>query len=302
MKKIYFSLLVIIVACIIGITGCRKNQEAIPDTGAVSLTVEGLAKDESFIRLNNAISRFDPQYLVLVYKDKRTIKEITERSNDLLIQLSTYPESILFQKQLADFYHFASVDQLKQYSATITENLKKLDAKYDFQKTLFSGNGGQLYYKARGLYAKDQVYAIQNADKGVRTNGLWLDLVESELSSFENYNNTVYDESLEDGGESGGGNGCTESCCFERETCKKNARSKYLTNLWLYTSGGAAAAGAAGGTLGSAVPFWGNIAGMIGGGIWGGAMGAMTAMQIYQNDQEACNTTYKACIQKKLGN
>jgi hypothetical protein len=301
MKKIYFALLVIIVAGIIGITGCKKNQEVAREMEPITLTAEGLSKDESFIKFNTAISRFDPQYLVLVYKDKRTIKEITERSNDLLIQLNTNPESILYQKQLADFYHFASVDQLKQYSATITENLKKLDAKYDFQKTLFTGNGGQLYYKARGLYAKDQVNALQNADKGVRTNGLWLDLVESELSSFENYNNAVYDETLEDAGESGGG-GCTESCCFERETCKKNAKSKYLTNLWLYTSGGAAAAGAAGGTLGSAVPFWGNIAGMIGGGIWGGAMGAMTAMQIYQNDQEACNTTYKACIQKKWGN
>jgi hypothetical protein len=308
MKKIYFSLLVIIVASIIGITGCKKNQEAIPDTGVVSLTAEGLAKDESFIKLNNAISRFDPQYLVLVYKDKRTIKEITERSNELLTQLSTSPESILYQKQLADFYHFASVDQLKQYSASITESLKKIDAKYNFQKTLFSGNGGQLYYKARGLYAKDQVYAIQNADKGVRTNGLWLDLVESELSSFENYNNVVYDESLEDGGESGGGDGCNgEKCCYARRICLEEARNEFLRNLVYYGGGGALVGGAGGakigGTAGTLIvgpsgTFFGTVIGTLWGGVAIGGLGATIAYNIYSGSKNICTIKYNECMSK----
>jgi hypothetical protein len=302
MKKVYFSLLVILAACIIGITGCRKNQESTKGSGAV-LTAESLSKDEAFMKLNNAISRFDPKYLVLVYKDPRTTDEIVKASNDLLIQLKTDPESILYQKQLADFYHFSSVTQLKEYSAAITESLKKLDAKYDLQKTLFTGDeGSRLFNKARGLYAKDRL-ADNPGDARKKTTGLWSDFVDIYASDF-GYNSSVYDQSLEPGGDDGGGGGegCNESCCWERETCKKNARSKYFTNLWLYTIGGATSGGAAGAGSGSIVPFWGNIAGGIGGIIWGGSMGAITALNIYQNDQEACNSTYRACIQKKSGN
>jgi hypothetical protein len=307
MKKIYFSLLVIIAACVIAITGCRKNQEASKDTGAVTLTAEGLSKDESFISLNNAISRFDPQYLVLVYKDKRTIKEITELSNELLKQLNTSPESILYQKQLADFYHFASVDQLKQYSATITESLKKIDAKYNFQKTLFTGNGGQLYYKARVLFAKDKLETLRNADKEVRTNSIWFDLGGSELSSSGYYNAITY-ESLEDDTDGGGGDPCNgEPCCYRRLTCLEMARKEFLNNLAIYGGGGIAAgttAGVAGGgSIGTVLGGpTGGIFGMLLGGAWGftvgGSAGTIIAYNIYSASKNICQITYDECIKK----
>ena len=104
MKRVYFSLLAVACACIITFFSCRKSQEASKGQGAIVLTTEGLAKDEPFIKLNDAINRFDPKYLQLVYKDNRTTQQIVEQGNDLLIQLNTNPESILFQTQLADFY------------------------------------------------------------------------------------------------------------------------------------------------------------------------------------------------------
>jgi len=301
MKKVYFSLLIILATCIIGITSCRKNQEAGKDPGVAALSIEELSKDAPFIKLNDAISRFDPKYLVMVYNDTRPVKEIIEKSNDLLVQLKTDPENALFQKQLTDFYHFSSVAQLKEYSLAVTESLKKLDEKYNFKKTLFVGDGGRIFYEARRMYAKAKMDAY-SPDVKRKTDGLWTGFVDAYASDF-GYYTAVYSEGLEPGSEmEGGGGDCTESCCWERETCKKNAKSKYYSNLWLYTTGGAASGGGAGGLSGSFVPFWGNVVGAIGGGIWGGALGAITANQIYQNDQEACNSTYKACIQKKAGN
>ena len=307
MKKIYFSLLLLIAVCTIGIIGCRKNQEAGKETGATVLTAESLSKDESFVNLNKAISRFDPQYLILVYKDKRSVKEITERSNELLTQLSTSPENMVYQKQLADFYHFASIDQLKHYSATITESLRKIDAKYSFQKTLFTGTGGQLYFKARGIYAKDQVDALQNADKDVRTNGLWLDLVESELSSFESYNTMVYDESLEEAGEGGGIDICTgEKCCYARTICLSEARKTFFQNLASYAGkaavvlGGAAAATTGAAVASSGAGPWATFLATVGaaliGGTAGGSTGASIAYLIYEVDKDMCKTKYQICI------
>jgi len=79
-EMVDFFLLIMLAACIISITGCRKNQDSVKEQGAAVLTAEGLSKDAPFIKLNDAISRFDPKYLVMVYKDTRTVKEIIEKT------------------------------------------------------------------------------------------------------------------------------------------------------------------------------------------------------------------------------
>jgi hypothetical protein len=298
MKRVYLSLLVILSVSLITFMSCRKNQDGAKETVSAIVTPEGLAKDGAFMKLNDAINRFDPKYLQLVYKETKTTDQLIKEGNDLLIQLQTNPDNPGFQKQLADFYHFSSVVQLKEFSAAITENLKKLNEKYDFQKTLFVAGGGKPYAIARSLYAKNK---IDNYPAGAKkTDGLWSDFVDTYFSEFGYYSD-MYDESFQEAGEGGGG-GCNESCCWERETCKSNARSKYYSNLWGYSLGGIASGGTVGAAGGSLVPGIGTAIGGFGLGIIGGIAGAISAGNIYQSDLTACATTYKACLEKKHGN
>lgn len=287
--------LVVFAVCIMGFLGCRKNQDLVKEPGGITLSAEEIAKNESFIGLNDAISRFDPQYLVRVYKDKRSIKEIVDRSNDLLLQLQTHPESPVFQQQIADFYHFRSVAELKNYSASITDNLKALNKQFDFKKTLFAEGGGQLYFKARGLYAKNKLDAYPNNAR--KTTGLWTEFVDAYFSSFD-YNTYVYDESLEAAGEGGGGcNG--EICCDQLKMCKLQARSNLIDYLVKYSGGGFVGGLAFGGTAGSLIPGVGTAAGSIFGSLFGGISGSLLAFAKYNIDLDMCQVKYQLCIDSK---
>lgn len=290
-------MLVILAACIISITGCRKNQDSVKDQGSAVLTAEGLSKDAPFIKLNDAISRFDPTYLVMVYKDTRTIKEIIEKSNDLLVQLKTDPESAPFQKQLADFYHFSSVAQLKEYSIAVSENLKKLDEKYDLKKTLFVGNGSKIFYEARRMYAK---YKLDNPP-GVRTktDGLWSDFVDTYFSEFD-YNTYLYNEEFGQSGDGGGGDGCNgEVCCDQKEVCRLEARDNFWSNLASYGGGGAASGLVTFGALGSGIPVVGTFVGGVAGFIFGGLGGTAVAYEKYHTQLNICQAKYQLCIDSK---
>ncbi len=298
MKKIYFAMLVVVTICMFVFISCRKNTDAVTDV--VIFSSEGLSKDESFININEAMNRFDPTYLQLVYKDRRTVNQIIEKSNELMKQIGSERDNLLYQQQLAAFYHFSSVDELKKYSLTISDNLKALDKKYAVKKTLFVEGGGNQYYQARKLYAKNKLAAypaMNDQSKRIGTHIYGLDFYTEEID----YLITISEES-EENNYDGSGTGCSESCCLERETCKNNAKSKYFSNLWSYGTGGTLSMGGLGAATGSAVPFWGTVTGAIFGGIWGGVGGVIVANAIYQEDLEACNTTYKACIQKKKGN
>lgn len=300
MKRIYYMVLVVFAACIMGILGCRKNQDLAKEPGGITVSAEEIAKNESFIGLNDAISRFDPQYLVRVYKDKRSIKEIVDRSNDLLLQLKTHPESPVFQQQIADFYHFRSVAELKNHSASITENLKVLDKQLNFKKTLFAEGGGQLYFKARGLYAKNKLDAYPNNAR--QTTGLWTEFVDTYFSSFD-YNTYVYDESLEAAGEGGGG-GCNgEICCDQKDVCKKEAVNRFWDNVFLYGGGGAIAGGRVGfsASLLSPEPLFSKLFGVVGGALIGGGAGYLYAYNKYYIDLDICTAKYKLCIDSKKG-
>ena len=300
-NNIFLYLPIITIVSVLTFIGCKKTQENPINNNKTEIVAEDLAKDEIFIKLNDAINRFDLKYLQLVYKDVRNTSELIAGVNDVMIAFKTNSEDITNQQRMADFYHFISIDELKEYSTLISNSLMALDEKFDFKKTLFNNDGGKLYYEARKIYAKNKNQQNSNTPIVKKVSGIWLDFVEKYLSEFD-YLNYVSDESLEEMGDGGGGSeGCTESCCFERETCRSNAKSKYAANLWTYGLGGAITFGGAGFATGTAVPIWGNITGAVAGAIWGGSVGAITANSVYLNDVQACNSTYKACILKKFG-
>lgn len=296
MKRMYVLLLVAIAAGAVSITGCKKNQDKPAETGAAVVSSEGLANDQSFVKLNDAISRFDPKYLQLVYKDKRTEAEISKASMELLQELGTNPENVVTQQKLANFYHFKTVEELKKYSAGITESLKVLDKKYDLRNSVSNGNAGKLFFKARGQLAKAKIDNYPNNAR--QTNGLWTEFVDQYFSEFD-YNTYVYDESMEEALD-GGGN---DICSLDRDICKTTAKNKYLENLVKYGAGGAVSGGGIGAGAGSIFPGIGTSAGVVVGSIFGGLGGLLYATATYSNDVEICRLTYLKCLElQKIAN
>ena len=59
-----------------------------------------------FDELNETIARFDPFYLQVVYKDKRSKAEISEEAARLLTAINQNPTSLVIQKELTELYHF----------------------------------------------------------------------------------------------------------------------------------------------------------------------------------------------------
>ena len=275
------------------IFSCTK--QAGKQTGSVVPTANIIAKDAAFMALNGAVDRLDPQYLRLVYKEKRSIEQLTKQSNDLLLQLKADPENPVFQQQLADFYHFRDIGQMKDCSATIASALQELDKKYGLGQSVSSADKARVFYDARRMVAGARMAAGQPVKQ---VNGLWSDFVDANCSDF-GYNSYVYDEGFEGAGESGG-DGCNEPCCYQLATCKSTARSTFITNLVKYAGGGIVTVGGVGAASGSVVPFWGNLVGAVVGGAWGGAAGSIIAANIYNNDLNICSNNYQAClIQKK---
>jgi hypothetical protein len=178
MKKVYFSLLVNLVACMVGPGNellAMKKERTVP------FTIETLARDKWFIKLNNAINRFDPEYLRLVYNDARTNEQLTECATQLFGNLKTCPLNIEWQAQIAAFYHFSSVHQLKEHAALILNSIEKLAARYGFQKS-FLLNGG--VKPARKLYAKNKLYGYPTLVKR-RPGMAWRDFVADYFRDFD---------------------------------------------------------------------------------------------------------------------
>ncbi len=178
MKKAYFSLSVILVAFIISF---GQEPQTMKKKRTVLLTTEKLAADIWFIKLNNAINRFDPEYLRLVYNDTRTNEELFECANQLFEDLKNCPVNRKWQVQMAAFYHFSSVDELNENVALIVTSLQKLAARYGLQKKFLLDGGAK---PARKLYAKNKLYGYPTLIK--RKPGMaWRDFVSNYFRDFD---------------------------------------------------------------------------------------------------------------------
>ncbi len=307
MKKIYGWLLVIAVTGTIGLISCKKNIDSTKNQVTIEATPADPGKDEVFQKLNSSISRFDPKYLQLVYKDKRSTEDITKESLLLLQELGNDPNNIGIQQKLAAFYHFRSVDELKQVSADISSSLQAVDKKYHLQQGLSDGTATRIFSQARKQWAKDRLDNYPN--NGRQTSGLWTDFVDTYFSEFD-YNTYIYDQELApalDGG--GGDNGCNgEKCCIDRYVCLAEAKNKFWSDLITYGGGMAVGAGTTAGGIGfkaailAGSPEFAMFSMAFFGGFGfaaGGSLGASIAYNIYSTNKDICNAKYDACIKEK---
>jgi len=284
------------------LTACSKKDQPGPLTDPPEQNVYAPLSVPLFDELNETIARFDPLYLQIVYKDKRSIEEINDEAARLMNAINQNPTSLVIQKELIELYHFKSFADLQKASNIISTNSGALKKTFLGKDTVLSKAKINQLNEARNTFLKNKISSLQKASQR-RSSGLWTDNADNILEMWH-YFTAVANQELEsdmDGG-GGAGPGCNESCCFEYQTCMTNANSTYRGNFLLFAVGGAIGGVSAGAILGSAAPLVGTFLGGVYGGWLSGTTGYIVAVTIYMNDQKVCALNYKACILKKNEN
>jgi len=280
------------------LVACTKSNDT-PNIVANNKDIANeIATTESFVSLNDAITKFDPFYLQVMYKDTRTIDEIQKQGSSLITEINKNPNNLATQKALAEFYHFKSFSELKKASELISSSAEKFRTKYSTLNQLQKVDQNKIISDARKLYINNKIELLEKASQK-RATGMWNDMVDGILIDWE-YWRLVQNEEL--GNEDGGSAECTDACCYEYKACLTKAASSYRINFLGLGTALAGAGGSIGAVLGSPVPVLGNITVGTLGGIIGGVTGFIQAVNIYLLDQQACVYTYKACIIRKNEN
>ena len=288
------------------LTACSKKDQLGPLTDPPEQNIPAPLSAPLFDELNETIARFDPLYLQIVYKDKRTKADINEEAARLLIAINQNPTSLVTQKELTDLYHFKNFADLQKASNIISTNSGELKKTFLGKDTVLSKAKMNQLNAARNTFLKNKITTLEKASQR-SSSGLWQDNADWILAQFHYYSqiaNLEMDLDMDGGGGAGAGAGpgCTESCCFEYQTCMTNANSTYRGNFLLFAVGGAVGGVSAGAILGSAAPLVGTFWGGVYGGWLSGTTGYTVAVTIYMNDQKVCALNYKACILKKNEN
>jgi hypothetical protein len=293
----------ILLLSLLFLNACSKKEQLGPLVNPPEQNQPAPLSATLFDELNETIARFDPLYLQVVYKDKRSRATINEEASRLLIAINQNPTSLVIQKELTELYHFSNFADLQKASNIISKNSGELKRTFLGKDTVLSKAKMNQLNEARNTFLKNKISTLEKASQRIST-GLWQDNADWILAQFHYYSqiaNLEMDLDM-DGGGAGAGPGCTESCCYEYQACLVNAASNYRLNFILLGTTLAASGGTLGSLYGSIIPFIGTAAVGLGGGIIGGVTGYIQAVNIYMNDQNVCALNYKACILKKNGN
>jgi hypothetical protein len=287
------------------LNACSKKEQLSPVNDPPEQNQPAPLSAPLFDELNETIARFDPLYLQIVYKDKRSKSEINEEASRLLVAINQNPTSLEIQKDLIELYHFKSFADLQSASNIISNNAGALKKSFLGQDTILSKTKMHQLNEARKTFIKNKISTLEKASQR-SSSGLWQDNAAWILDEFHYYsqigNLEVGLDEIEDLGGAGSGPGCNETCCFEYQNCMINANSTYRGNFLLFAVGGAIGGVSAGAILGSAAPLVGTFLGGVYGGWLSGTTGYTVAVTIYMNDQKVCALNYKACILKKNEN
>jgi hypothetical protein len=287
------------------LNACSKKEQLSPVNDPPEQNIPAPLSAPLFDELNETIARFDPLYLQVVYKDKRSKAEINEEAARLLTAINQNPTSLLVQKELTELYHFNNFADLQKASNVISNNSGELKRTFLGKDTVLSKAKMNQLNEARKAFVKNKIISLEKASQRSST-GLWQDNADWILNEFHYYSQIANLEmgldGMDDLGGAGAGPGCAESCCFEYQSCMINANSIYRQHIILWTVGGIVSGAGSGFAAGAIIPVVGNIWGSIYGGWLAGTAGYVLAIDTYLNDQQVCALNYKACIFKKNGN
>ena len=286
------------------LTACSKKDQLGPVNDPPEQNLPAPLSAPLFDELNETIARFDPLYLQVVYKDKRSKAELNDEAAKLLIAINQNPTSLVIQKELTDLYHFKSFADLQKASNIISTNSGELKKTFLGKDTVLSNAKMNQLNVARNTFLKNKINTLEKASQK-SSSGLWTDNAAWILDQFHYYSQIAnlemgLDMDLEGG--AGAGPGCTESCCLEYQACMTNAVTNYRQHIVFWIGGGGFGGASAGFGAGTVIPVVGNFWGAIYGGWLAGTAGYVLTIDTYLNDQQVCALNYKACIQRKNGN
>jgi hypothetical protein len=287
------------------LNACSKKEQLSPVNDPPEQNVPAPLSAPLFDELNETIARFDPLYLQVVFKDKRSKAEINEEAARLLTAINQNPTNLLVQKELTELYHFNNFADLQKASNVISNNSGELKRTFLGKDTVLSKAKINQLNEARKTFVKNKIISLEKASQRSST-GLWQDNADWILNEFHYYSQIANLEmgldGMDDLGGAGAGPGCTESCCFEYQSCKLAANNNFLVNIFKFGGAGATAISLTAGAIGSVIPVFGTFVGLASGGIIGGINGIIVANMYNNNELQICFYNYKACLEKKNGN
>ena len=292
----------ILLLSLLFLNACSKKDQLGPVNDPLEQNLPAPLSAPLFDELNETIARFDPLYLQVVYKDKRSKETINEEAARLLIAINENPNSLVIQKELTDLYHFKNFADLQKASNIISNNSSELKKTFLGKDTVVSKAKMNQLNEARNIFIKNKISSLEKASQK-SSSGLWTDNADWILAQFHYYSqiaNLEMDLDMDGGG--GAGPGCTESCCYEYQACMTNAVTNYRQHIVFWIGGGGFGGASAGFGAGTVIPVVGNFWGAIYGGWLAGTAGYVLTIDTYLNDQQVCALNYKACIQRKNGN
>ena len=294
----------ILLLSLLFLNACSKKEQLGPVNNAPEQNIPAPLSAPLFDELNETIARFDPLYLQVVYKDKRSKAEINEEASRLLIAINQNPTSLVIQKELIELYHFSSFSELQKASNVISNNSGELKKSFLGKDTVLSKVKMNQLNAARNTFLKNKISSLQKTSQR-SSSGLWQDNADWILNEFHYYSQIANLEmglDIDGGGGAGAGPGCNESCCYEYQSCKLTANNNFLVNIFNFGAAGGGSFYLTGAIVGSVVPVFGTVIGLASGTIIGGINGIIVANQYHNNELQICYFNYKACLEKKNGN
>lgn len=168
------------------LTACSKNDELGPVNDPPEQNLPAPLSAPLFDELNETIARFDPLYLQIVYKDKRTKSEINDEAARLLIAINENPTSLVIQKELTELYHFNNFADLQKASNIISNNSSELKKTFLGKDTVISKAKMNQLNTARNTFIKNKISSLEKASQKT-SSGLWTDNADWILAQFHYY-------------------------------------------------------------------------------------------------------------------
>ena len=286
------------------LTACSKKDQLGPVTDPPEQNLPAPLSATLFDELNETIARFDPLYLQIVYKDKRTKAELNEEATRLLIAINQNPTSLVIQKELTELYHFNNFADLQKASNIISKNSGELKKTFLGKDTVLSKAKMNQLNEARNTFLKNKISSLQKASQK-SSSGLWQYNADWILNEFHYYSQIANLEmgldEIEDLGGAGAGPGCNESCCLEYVSCQQKAKQTYYMSIIVltfmsaeYLSTVTSRLVANNPALNPSIPLIGFSFAFAG--------STLVANEFYKMELNTCIINYKACIQRKNGN
>jgi hypothetical protein len=283
------------------LTACSKKDQLGPVTDPPEQNLPAPLSAQLFDELNETIARFDPLYLQIVYKDKRSKETINEEAARLLIAINQNPTSLVIQKELIELYHFNNFADLQKASNIIRTNSGELKKTFLGKDTVLSKAKMNQLNAARNTFLKNKISSLEKASQR-SSSGLWTDNADWILNEFHYYSqiaNLEMDLDMDGGG--GAGPGCTESCCLEYVSCQQKAKQTYYMSIIVLTFMSAEYLSTVTSRLIANNPALNPSAPLIGFS-FAFAGSTLVANEFYKMELNTCIINYKACILRKNGN